>query len=1048
MRYTLAINTADKTYVNPDEVIPASAFGAEFLGWEPFSNFVARNQELNLPHIRWPGGIPVEEGINVDGSADGSREHVFDLKFDNLVEWDRNNGDPREGIKEMFAYANETGATFAMVTPTARYVEKMFEQGDEAGLAQARADARIFAEKLVSGEYGTVPAGFTIEVGSEYYATGIWKKMTSDESGRPYQKDPGPLAEKFGKVFAAVVDEMGEVFADPNLNVDGTEVKLAVQLARHQADPSQNGGDFSDNLDFIEAFIDTGAIDKVDTLLFHKYTPTFDNISRGMDEDANGYRLDDAFALWEQASGGKEFEFLGGYLSPSAGSEERLEYGAPGLTNLLQVNAQFLAAGMDVGTVYAIGHSNGGSLGWRDELLVGGKLFDLMGESIPGKFLYDGFKDNISNVADLGRSYISGNHVNSYVYGNDAEVAVFLAASDFSGDQLDYRLTFDESFVDAEITHLWATGEQLFHPGDGELIGSFGDSLSYTIDLMSSETPSSLDVTFEHDYEVVRIVLEKSELETFETLVLDAPLEMAPVEMLLASAAVSTSGSGAPEDDLLLGTDAADRINGKLGNDMVWGVAGDDTVKGGWGDDSVDGGAGDDKVTGDWGNDQLFGGDGNDVIFGGAGDNVLFGGAGNDRLVASGRLDILDGGAGNDTFIAGAEATILKFTTGQTIGARQEVDTVHDFVLGQDVIDIEGLNFSDRDDRLSSADFLRENASIQGNNLEITLSKGHTVVLKDLVSQLPGTSDVVDFHQIFGTSNTASPEIIEEVPQTPHDWVHAGEGNDVMTGSAGFDRLNGVLGDDTISGGAGDDTVKGGWGNDQLDGGSGDDRVTGDWGNDLLFGGSGNDTIFGGDGSDSLFGGDGDDRLVASGQKDFLAGGAGNDTLEAGAETTILSFTVNDAPFGPVETDIVHGFTLGQDFLEIDGLDFDDENGQPSREEFMLDNASIRGKNLEIRLSEDHTVILKNVTPQIPGDPSVADFQQIFGLGMSSSPPEEEPDFFGGLLTQEPAETGATSLELFFMEMTAGQLETAAQEQMDKEAEDTTVNDPWAFLFA
>ncbi|WP_372920731.1 hypothetical protein [Roseovarius sp.] len=113
-----------KTYVNPEEVIPASAFGAEFLGWEPFSNFTARNEELNLPHIRWPGGLPVEEGINIDGSADGSREHVFDLKFDNLVEWDRNNGDPREGIKEMFAYANETGATFAMVSPTARYVEK------------------------------------------------------------------------------------------------------------------------------------------------------------------------------------------------------------------------------------------------------------------------------------------------------------------------------------------------------------------------------------------------------------------------------------------------------------------------------------------------------------------------------------------------------------------------------------------------------------------------------------------------------------------------------------------------------------------------------------------------------------------------------------------------------------------------------------------------------------------------------------------------------------------------------------------------------------
>src|SRR6056297_2048767 len=1045
MRYTLAINTADKTYVNPDEVIPASAFGAEFLGWEPFSNFVARNQELNLPHIRWPGGIPVEEGINVDGSADGSREHVFDLKFDNLVEWDRNNGAPREGIKEMFAYANETDATFAMVTPTARYVKQMLQQGDEIGLAEARADARIFAEKLVAGDYGTVPAGFTIEVGSEYYATGIWKEMTSDSAGRPYQKDPGPLPEKFGKVFAAVVDEMGGVFADPDLNKDGIEVKLAVQLARHQADPSQNGGDYSDNFDFIEAFIDAGAIDKVDTLLFHKYTPTFDNISRGMDQDSNGYRLDDAFALWEDASGGKEFEFLGGYLSPSAGSEERLEYGAPGLTNLLQVNAQFLAAGMDVGTVYAIGHSNGGSLGWREELLVGGKLFDLMGESIPGKFLYDGFQDNISNVADLGRSYIGGNHVNSYVYGNDTEVTDFLAASDFTGDQLDYRVELDESFLNAEVTHLWATGEQLFHPGDGDLIGSYGETQSYTIDLMASESPSSLDVTFEHDYEVVRIVLEKSALETFDPLDIDAPLEIAPFEMPLDSDEVSTSAT--LEDDLLIGTDAVDQINGTLGNDTIWGGLGDDTVKGGWGDDIVAGGAGDDEVTGDWGNDQLLGGDGNDRLFGGDGDNVLFGGAGNDRLVATGRLDILDGGAGNDTLHAGAETTILTFSDDQTMETPKEVDIVHDFVLGQDVIEIDGLDFSEGGNGFSGEDFMRENASIQGNDLEIALSDRHAVVLKNLVSQLPGASTAADFHQIFGASATASTDMIEEALEAPLDWVQGGEGDDVLTGSGGVDWVNGGLGDDSISGGSGDDKLKGGWGNDRVDGGSGDDRVTGDWGDDILFGGSGDDTIFGGDGSDSLFGGDGNDRLVASGQKDFLAGGAGNDTLEAGAETTILSFTINDAPFGPVETDIVHGFTLGQDFLEVDGLDFDDENGQQSREEFMLDNASIRGKNLEIRLSEDHTVILKNVTAQIPGDPSVADFQQIFGFGTSSSP-EDEPDSLSSLLIQEPAETGAASLELFFMEMTGGQLETAAQEQMDKEAEGTTANDPWAFLFA
>ena len=1042
MRYNLSIATKGEAYVTPDEVIPASAFGAEFLGWEPFSNFTARNEELNLPHIRWPGGIPVEEGINVDGSADGSREHVFDLKFDNLVEWDRNNGAPREGIKEMFAYANETDATFAMVTPTARYVKQILQQGDEIGLAEARADARIFAEKLVAGDYGTVPAGFTIEVGSEYYATGIWKEMTSDSAGRPYQKDPGPLPEKFGKVFAAVVDEMGGVFADPDLNKDGIEVKLAVQLARHQADPSQNGGDYSDNFDFIEAFIDAGAIDKVDTLLFHKYTPTFDNISRGMDQDSNGYRLDDAFALWEDASGGKEFEFLGGYLSPSAGSEERLEYGAPGLTNLLQVNAQFLAAGMDVGTVYAIGHSNGGSLGWRNELLVGGKLFDLMAESIPGKFLYDGFQDNKSNVADLGRSYITGDHVNTYVYGNETEVTVFLAASDFAGDQLDYRVQFDESFIDAQITHLWATGEQLYHPGDGELIGSYGETLSYSIDLTEAANSSILDVTFEHDYEVVRIVLQKSG---------DDAVQMSPI-VSQPDLMVSDWGQTGTNNDLLEGTNASDKLNGRLGDDTVFGAGGDDTVKGGWGDDQVYGGDGNDRVTGDWGDDLLFGGNGNDTIFGGDGNNTLFGGDGDDRLVASGQLDFLAGGAGNDTLEAGAAMTIVSFAVDNFAVGTEETDVIHGFSLGQDYIVIDGLNISDQDGQQSLEAFMQENATILGNDLEIRLDDFQTVVLKDVVSQIPGMPTAADFHKIFGDTSPKPIYVAEaqSLPQEPMDWMNAGDSDDAITGGYTFDRLNGGLGNDTVFGAGGDDTVKGGWGDDHVYGGTGNDRVTGDWGDDLLFGGSGNDTIFGGDGNNTLFGGDGDDRLVASGQLDFLAGGAGNDTLEAGAETTIISVSAHDAMRGSVETDVVHGFTMGQDLLTIDGFDFNDEDGPFSREAFMLENATIRGKNLEIKLSEDHTVVLKNVATQISGDPQISDFIEVLDSGLTSHLFQDDWTSLGSTHSEDMPDSAAPSVNVLFDDVFAGQLEFAAQSQMDREieAETSTKIDPWAFLFA
>jgi Ca2+-binding RTX toxin-like protein len=61
----------------------------------------------------------------------------------------------------------------------------------------------------------------------------------------------------------------------------------------------------------------------------------------------------------------------------------------------------------------------------------------------------------------------------------------------------------------------------------------------------------------------------------------------------------------------------------------------------------------------------------------------------------------------------------------------------------------------------------------------------------------------------------------------------------------------------TIRGGEGDDVLTGGNGNDKLIGGSGDDELNGRGGDDLLIGGSGDDTLNGGPGEDRLIGGSG-----------------------------------------------------------------------------------------------------------------------------------------------------------------------------------------------
>jgi Ca2+-binding RTX toxin-like protein len=67
-----------------------------------------------------------------------------------------------------------------------------------------------------------------------------------------------------------------------------------------------------------------------------------------------------------------------------------------------------------------------------------------------------------------------------------------------------------------------------------------------------------------------------------------------------------------PKDDVLMGTDGADRILALAGNDQVSGMGGNDFLDG------------------QAGNDQLNGGDGNDILVGGKGKDKLTGGAGKD----------------------------------------------------------------------------------------------------------------------------------------------------------------------------------------------------------------------------------------------------------------------------------------------------------------------------------------------------------------------------------------------------------------------------------
>jgi Ca2+-binding RTX toxin-like protein len=116
-----------------------------------------------------------------------------------------------------------------------------------------------------------------------------------------------------------------------------------------------------------------------------------------------------------------------------------------------------------------------------------------------------------------------------------------------------------------------------------------------------------------------------------------------------------------------------DYIDAKGGNDIVDGGQGNDIIHGGAGNDILNGGVGDDTLDGGSGNDSLKGGNGQDDLQGGDGDDSLDGGDGN---------DVLDGGTGADTLTGGAGRDEFKVEAG---------DTVTDFDIEEDKIDLDDI---------------------------------------------------------------------------------------------------------------------------------------------------------------------------------------------------------------------------------------------------------------------------------------------------------------------------------------------------------------------
>jgi len=191
---------------------------------------------------------------------------------------------------------------------------------------------------------------------------------------------------------------------------------------------------------------------------------------------------------------------------------------------------------------------------------------------------------------------------------------------------------------------------------------------------------------------------------------------------------------GGGGQDVLNGGEHDDLLNGQGGRDVLVGDTGRDTLIGGGGHDALYGGDQSDVLRGDAGNDLLDGGEAGDTIEGGSGDDQLFGGAGLDRLEGGEGDDRLDGGEAFDELFGGAGADVF------VLGLGYGTDTVGDFVVGEDLIELDAALMADLTAE-AAADLARDTPE---GDLMLNFGDGNRLLLADLAgTELTAESFVI-----------------------------------------------------------------------------------------------------------------------------------------------------------------------------------------------------------------------------------------------------------------------------------------------------------------
>lgn len=571
----MAIISVDPTGDVFDASVTTGALGGEYLGWTGFPGWQVQAEHFGIHHIRWPAGINAEDRIEAAGYA-------FDIATPTLVDnWPKSNGSPREGLAEMFAYANDTDASFAMIVPTARYVEMMQTDPDSAR-AWIASDVAAFTTRLFAGDFGPIPPDFVLEIGAEYYSTDAWAALADT-----------PDADA---LFAAVFAELVTAFRDAETASGDDIYSIAVQAARFQSNddtPTTQDGELADADAFLAAYAAHGVEDAIDAIVWHRYVYTFDQTAHHLTADQGEHTLTDHLALWETALG-HPLDLVLGWAAPDIDSngafptDPNFDFGPRAAHATLQMFSELAEAGTDYATLYGIDSPWTGAISTGTtsadvfSVLFNGEVYAMMTESLAGLRPTDAFQQNFVPVGS-DNAVVETDHVNVFGFTNGADHAVtFAAAWDLTENSTVTIAAPDVAAAFVSVTHLTPDGT------DADAGGRF------TAPYASADATGAVTIEGVGDFDVLRV-----------THATDA--DVSDQHTLLDT----TTGRGvirlSGDDDAFTFADHSDRaLDAGAGDDDVLGSALADIIAGGAGDDSIDGGAGNDLIFGDDVDPQTF----------------------------------------------------------------------------------------------------------------------------------------------------------------------------------------------------------------------------------------------------------------------------------------------------------------------------------------------------------------------------------------------------------------------------------------------------------